>query len=109
VLACENASLLHVGRFGDKAAQEQTAKAAKTKGDSTPSKPSTSKPLIDNSMRIPPALKGTNVASASTPSPTNQKVNNNLKGTMTTEDKEVAVDPSNPDKKLRISDNLDSK
>jgi hypothetical protein len=59
--------------------------------------------------RVPPALKGTNVASASTPSPTNQKVNNNLKGTMTTEDKEVAVDPSNPDKKLWISDNLDSK
>jgi hypothetical protein len=32
-----------------------------------------------------------------------------LKGTMGTEDKEVVVDPNNPDKKLWISDNLDPK
>jgi hypothetical protein len=32
-----------------------------------------------------------------------------LKGTMETEDKEVVVDPSNTDKMLRISDNLDLK
>jgi hypothetical protein len=29
-LACENASLLHVGRFRNKAAQDQAAKVAKT-------------------------------------------------------------------------------
>jgi hypothetical protein len=36
-------------------------------------------------------------------------VDNKLKGTMETKGKKVAVDPSNPDKKLLISDNLDSK
>jgi hypothetical protein len=34
---------------------------------------------------------------------------NKLKGTMGTEGKEVAVDPNNPDKNLRISGNLDLK
>jgi hypothetical protein len=36
-------------------------------------------------------------------------VDNKLKGTQEIEDKQVAVDPNNPDKKLRISDNLDPK
>jgi hypothetical protein len=36
VLACENATLTHVGRFGEKAAQEQAIKVAKTQGNSTP-------------------------------------------------------------------------
>jgi hypothetical protein len=38
MLACENALLSHAGRFGDRAAQEQAAKASKMKGGSTPSK-----------------------------------------------------------------------
>jgi hypothetical protein len=58
VLACENVSLLHVGRFGDKATQERAAKAAKTKGGGTPSKASGSKPPISNSPRTPLASKG---------------------------------------------------
>jgi hypothetical protein len=45
-------------------------------------------------------LKGTNIALASTPLPADQKVDNKLKGTMETKDKEVAVDPNNLDKKL---------
>jgi hypothetical protein len=45
-------------------------------------------------------LKDTNDASASTPVPTNQKVDNKLKGTLEIEDKQVVVDPNNPDKKL---------
>jgi hypothetical protein len=53
-------------------------------------------------------LKGTHVASAS-PAPTDQKVDNKLKGTLETEDKHVAVDPNNPDEKHWISDNLDPK
>jgi hypothetical protein len=105
-LACENISLLHVGRFGDKATQERAAKAAKTKGGSTPNKASGSKPPISNSPRAPLASKGTNIASGSTLSPTDQKVDYKLKGTVGTEDKEVLVDPSNLDKKLWISDNL---
>jgi hypothetical protein len=74
-----------------------------------PSKTSTSKPLIGNTPLIPPTSKGTNIALASIPAPTDQKVDNKLKGTLETEDKQVEVDPSNPDKKLWISDNLDPK
>jgi hypothetical protein len=82
---------------------------SKMKGGRTPCKLSTSKPPIDNSSWIPPASKGTNVALASTPAPADQKVDNKLKGTFEAEDKAVAVDPSNPDKKLWISDNFDPK
>jgi hypothetical protein len=109
IKADENTSLSHAGCFGDKAAQEQAAKAAKIKGGSTPSKASASKPPISNSPRAPPASKGKNVASGSTPLSADQKVDNNLKGTLGTEDKEFVVDPSNPNKKLQISDNLDPK
>jgi hypothetical protein len=49
------------------------------------------------------------MASGSTASPTDQKADSKLKGTMETEDKEVLVDPSNPNKKLRISSKLDPK
>jgi hypothetical protein len=108
-LACENASLSHIGRFGKKAAQEQAVKVAKTKGGGTPSKASTSMPPINNTPRATPASKGTNIVSGSTPSPVNQKADNKLKGTAGTEDKEVLVDPRNPDKKLWISLNLDPK
>jgi hypothetical protein len=41
--------------------------------------------------------------------PLDQKVHNKLKGTAAAEDKEVLVDPNNPDKKLRINSNLDPK
>jgi hypothetical protein len=101
--------LSHAACFGDKATQEQAAKAAKTKGSSTLSKPSVSMSLIGSSPWIPPTSKFTNIASASTPPPADQKVDNKLQGGMGTEDKEVVVDHSKPDKKLRISDNLDPK
>jgi hypothetical protein len=109
MLACENASLLHADRFGEKTPQEQATKTAKTKGGSTPSKPSASKPPIGNCPWFPPTSKDTDIASASTPSPIDQKMDNKLKGTLETKDKEVAVDSNNPDKKLQISDNLDPK
>jgi hypothetical protein len=47
-LACNNTSLSYTGHFGNKTAQEQ---AAKTKGGSTPSKPSASKPPTGNTPR----------------------------------------------------------
>jgi hypothetical protein len=81
-LASENASLSHADRFSEKAAQEQAAKVAKMKGGSTPSKISVSKPPIGSSPQMPPASKGTNVTSASTLVPINQKVDNKLKGTL---------------------------
>jgi hypothetical protein len=101
--------LSHVGCFRDKVAQEQVAKAAKTKGGSTPSKSSASKPPISNTLRDPPASKGTNIASGSTPTLADQKADNKLKETMGTKDKEVLIDPSNSNKKLIIflRNNLD--
>jgi hypothetical protein len=108
-LACENASLPHVGCFSDKAAQEQTTKAAKIKGGNTPNKPSAFKPPTDSIPRAPTTQKGTYVASASNQPLVDQKADIKLKGTAVIEDKEVLVDPSNPDKKLWISSNLDPK
>jgi hypothetical protein len=46
-LACENTSLSHASQFGEKSAQEQAIKAAKIKGDNTPSKISAPKPHIN--------------------------------------------------------------
>jgi hypothetical protein len=108
-LACENTSLSHADHFGEKTAQGQATKAAKTKGGGTPSKISASNPPITNSTRIPPASKDTNVASVSSQVLTNHKVDNKLKGTLEIEDKHVVVDPNNPDKKLQISENLNRK
>jgi hypothetical protein len=48
VLACKNTSLLHVGRFSDKAAQDQVANAAKTLCGSAPRKVLTSNPLTNS-------------------------------------------------------------
>jgi hypothetical protein len=45
-LACENTSLSHGSQFGEKSAQEQAIKAAKIKGDNTPSKILAPKPHI---------------------------------------------------------------
>jgi hypothetical protein len=101
MLTCKNASLSHVSRFDHNAAQEQAAKAAKTKGGSTPCKPSVSKPPISNILWALPTLKGTNIPSGSNPSSADQKVDNKPKGTMGTEDKEVLVEPSNPYMKNR--------
>jgi hypothetical protein len=101
--------LSHASHFGEKVAQEHAAKIAKMKGGSTPSKISASKPPFGSSPWIPPTSKGTNVALDSTLAPTNQKVDNKLKGTLEIEEKQVAMDLNNPDKKLWISDNLDPK
>jgi hypothetical protein len=70
------------------------------KGGNTPHKTSASKPPTDSTPRAPVAQKGTYIASASNQPPTDQKVDNKLKGTTAEEDKEILADPSNPDKKL---------
>jgi hypothetical protein len=51
-LACENASLSHVGSFNDKTTQEQIAKGAKTQGGSTPLKTSRPKPQTDGTLSL---------------------------------------------------------
>jgi hypothetical protein len=99
-LACENATLTHAGHFGEKAVQEQAAKVAKTEGGSNSLRSSMSKPLIIDSPRPPSAKKGTYTASPSTQQPANQPADDTKKGA---DDKEILADPSNPDKKLRIS------
>jgi hypothetical protein len=102
-LACENASLSYVGRFGAKAAQEQSAKAAKTQGDNTPLKTSMPKPPIGSTPQTSIAKKGAYAASPSTQPPTNQPVDYRKKET---DDTGVQVDPSNLDNKLRIGTSL---
>jgi hypothetical protein len=79
-LACENALLLHVGRFSDKAAQDQEAKM---QGGSTPWKTSASKPLTSSTPRASvgtTSQKGINTASTSTQLPIDRKADNKMKG-----------------------------
>jgi hypothetical protein len=105
-LACENATLRYVGRFGENAAQEQSDKVANTQGDSTPLRSSTPKPPITGTPRPPSTKKGAYSTSPSIQHPANQSVDNKKKGA---DDKEILADPSNPDKKLWISTNLSPK
>jgi hypothetical protein len=97
VLACENATLKHDGRFDDKVAREQAVKVAKMHDFSTSSKLSVPKP--------PSAKKGTYVALASNQHPTDHQANEKKE----VDDKEVLVNPSKSDKKLWISTGLKAK
>jgi hypothetical protein len=99
-LACENATLMHVGRFGEKVAQEQAAKVAKMHGGSTLLK----SPMI-NSPRPSSAKKGTYGASTSKERSADQSADEKKEA----DDKEVPVDPSNPEKKQHISTDLQAK
>jgi hypothetical protein len=105
-LACENATLTHAGRFGEKAARDQTGKVVKTHGGSTSSKSSVPKPLTIDSPQPPSAKKGAYGASASNQQPADQSADRKNKEA---NDKEVLVDPSNPDKTLWISTGLVAK
>jgi hypothetical protein len=105
-LACENVTLTHAGRFGEKAAQEQAAKVVKTQGGSTLLRSPVPKQLTFGTPPPPSIKKGTYVASTSNQLPTDQPVDDKRKGV---DDKEVSVDPSNPDKKLSVSTGLDPK
>jgi hypothetical protein len=96
-LACENATLTHVGRFGVKPAQEQAAKVAKAQDGSTPLKSQMPKPLTIGTPRPPSAKKGTYAASASNQLPIDQSGDDKKKGA---DDNEILADLSNPDKKL---------
>jgi hypothetical protein len=105
-MTCENATLTHAGRFGEKAAQEQSTKVARTQGSSTPLKSSAPKPPIASSPRPHSTKKGIYVASPSNQQPADQLVDDKKKGT---DDKEALVDSNGPDKKLRTSTGLSSK
>jgi hypothetical protein len=105
-LACENASLTHVGKFGEKEAQNMAAKVAKTHRGGTPVRTVTPRPLAGNTLKTPAAKKSTTITPTSTQRTTDQLVADERKGVT---DKEIQVDPSDADKKLRISTELESK
>jgi hypothetical protein len=83
VLACENATLMHPGHFGEKAAQEQAAKVAKTQGGSTLLRSSTPKPLTIDTPRPPSVKKVTYAASPSTQQAIDQSTDDTKKGGVT--------------------------
>jgi hypothetical protein len=67
------------------------------------------KPPTGSTPRTPSVPKGTYIASTSTLAPANQKTDDKLKDTAAAEDKEILVESSNSDKKIRINSNLDPK
>jgi hypothetical protein len=105
-LACENASLTHARKFGKKEAQNLAAKIAKTLGGRTPARTVTTGPLVGNTPKTPAAKKSTTVTPTSTQRATDQLEANERKGAT---DKEIQVDPSDADKKLRINTELEAK
>jgi hypothetical protein len=105
-LACENTTLAHVGRFSEKAAQDQVVKVVKMHDGSTSFKSPVPKPLTIDSPWPPSTNKGAYGASSSNQQPVDQPTDKKKKEA---DDKEVPVDPSNSDKKLRISTSLDAK
>jgi hypothetical protein len=54
-LACENATLTHAGRFGEKEAQSLAAKVAKMHGGGTPAKTVTPGPSTGDTPKMPVA------------------------------------------------------
>jgi hypothetical protein len=105
-LACENAMLTHVGRFGEKEAQELAAKMAKAQGGSTPIRIAAPKPSTVGTHWPPAEKKSTFVGSTSNQSIADQLVDDRKKGDA---DKEVAVDPDDMNKKIRLSTELEVK
>jgi hypothetical protein len=106
VVACENAALTHAGKFGNKEAQDLAVKMAKIQQGNTPSRIATPGSAAGGTSRPVTSMKGITVASPSNQPAANQLAAEDKKGAT---DKEVAVDPNNTDKKLRISTELDAK
>jgi hypothetical protein len=79
---------------------------AKTHGGSTPIRTSVSKPPATNTHRPPPEKKNTFVGATSNQPSADQAVDDKKKGAA---DKEVAVDPDDMNKKLRLDTELDAK
>jgi hypothetical protein len=105
-LAYENATLTHAGRFGKKEAQNLAAKLAKTHGRGTRARTMMPRPLAGDTPKTHVAKKSTTITPTSTQRATNQLVADERKGAT---DKEIQVDHSDADKKLRISTKLEAK
>jgi hypothetical protein len=106
VVACENVALTHMGKFGNKKAQDLAVKIAKIQQGKTPSRIATPGSAVEGASRPATLTKGITMASPSNQPAANQLVAEYKKGAT---DKEVAVDPNHADKKLRISTELDPK
>jgi hypothetical protein len=83
-----------------------TAKVAKTHGEGTPARTVTHGPLAGNTPKMPVVKKSMTITPTSTQCTTDQLVADERKGAT---DKEIQVDPSDADKKLRISTKLEVK
>jgi hypothetical protein len=104
-LACENAALTHARRFGEKEAHELAAKVAKPHVRSTPIRTGVSKPPAVGTHR-PLPKKNTFVSATSNQPSADQAVDDKKKGAA---DKEVALDPDDTNKKLRLDTELEAK
>jgi hypothetical protein len=104
--ACENATLNHARQFSEKEAQELAVKVAKTHGGSTPIRISVSKPPAADTHRPPLDKKNTFMGATSNQPSADQAVDDKKKWAT---DKEVAVDPDDTNKKLRLGTELDAK
>jgi hypothetical protein len=82
------------------------AKVAKTYGGGTPARTVTPGPLAGDTPKMPVAKKITTVTPTSTQRATDQLVTDERNGAT---DKEIQVDPSDADKKLHISTELEAK
>jgi hypothetical protein len=105
-VARENATLTHAGKFDNKKAQDLAVKMAKIQQGNTPSRIVMPGSAVEGASRPATLTKGITVASPSNQPAANQLAAEDKKGAT---DKEVAVDPNNADKKLRISTELDAK
>jgi hypothetical protein len=107
-LAYENTTLTHAGRFGKEEAQKLAAKVAKTHGGRTPTKTVTPGPSAGDTseMLVAKQKQGMTVTPASIQRAIDQLVADGKRGVT---DKEIQVDPTDADKKLRISAELEAK
>jgi hypothetical protein len=105
-IACENAALTHAEKFSNKEAQDLAVKMAKIQQGNTTSRIATPGSAAGGTSRPVTSTKDITVASPSTQPAANQLAAEDKKGAA---DKEVAMDPNNTAKKLRISTELDAK
>jgi hypothetical protein len=108
ILACENVALTHAGKFSKEEAQKLAAKVAKTHGGGTLAKTVTPRPSVGGTSKTPVAKQKQSmmVTPASIQRTTDQLVADEKNGAT---DKEIQVNSTDADKKLRISAKLEAK
>jgi hypothetical protein len=105
-LACENTTLTHIGRFGEKEAHELAVKVGKAHGGSTPIRIAVPKPPATDTHRPPPEKTNTFMGATSNQPNVDQAVDDKKKGA---NDRKVAVDPDDTNKNLRLGIELEAK